>query len=152
MKTESQQKQHTDKRREHTLTSGEGTNHDQSSAHTGKETLDTELTRHLDESGSSGLSWCSLGLVDLGEQSIGGLRDNGSGHTGDQTTSKVDGHLLATGKGVLGLAGELEDLFRSHLEAIIRVVDCRGIGGRTYTANLAMVYGTCLKRMGPKPA
>ena len=99
------------------MTSGEGTNHDQSSAHTGEETLDTELTGHLDESGSSRLSWCSLGLVDLGEQGVGGLRDDGSGHTGDQTTSKVDRHLLTTGERVLGLAGELEDLFRSHLEA-----------------------------------
>jgi hypothetical protein len=131
MKTRSQRKQQADKQEGRTLTSGEGTNHDQSSAHTGKETLDTELTRHLDKSGSSRLSWCSLGLVDLGEQSVGGLRDNGSGHTGDQTTSKVDRHLLTTGKGVLGLAGELKDLFRGHLEAVIRCAP--GCWGRRLT-------------------
>jgi hypothetical protein len=98
------------------LTSGEGTDHDQSSAHTGEETLDTELTRHLNESGSGRLSWCSLGLVDLGEQSVGRLRDDGGGHTGDQTTGKVNTHLLTTGEGVLGLAGELEDLLGSDFE------------------------------------
>ena len=99
------------------MTSGEGTDHDQSSAHTGKETLDTELTRHLYESGSGRLSGCSLGLVDLGEQSVGGLGNDGGGHTGNQTTGKVDTHLLTRGERVLGLAGELEDLFRCHLEA-----------------------------------
>lgn len=117
MKTSKYQHENTKRTTKPTLTSGEGTDHDQSSAHTGEQTLETELTRHLYESGSSRLTWCSLGLVDLGEQSVGRLRDDGSGHTSNQTTGKVDTHLLTTGERVLGLAGSLEDFLGSHLEA-----------------------------------
>lgn len=99
------------------LTGGEGTNHDQSSTHTGKETRGAELAGHLDKSRGGRLARCALGLVDLGQEGVGGLRDDGSGHTGNQTTSEVDTHLLAAGERVLGLAGGLEDLLGGHLEA-----------------------------------
>jgi hypothetical protein len=135
-----------------TLTSGEGTDHDQSSAHTGEETLGTELAGHLDETRGCGLSRCALGLVDLGKKGVGGLRDDGSGHTGDKTGTEVKTSGLATREGLLGSAQGLQDLLGSDLEAI----SLAGVTGlaesKTYTANLAIVYGTCLNRMGPKPA
>jgi len=98
------------------LTSGKGTDHDKTSAHTGEETRNTELTGHLDKSGSSTLSWGTLGLVDLGQEGVGGLRDDGSGHTGDKTGRQVETSLLTTGEGVLGLASSGEDLLNGNLE------------------------------------
>lgn len=100
-----------------TLTSGEGTDHDQPGAHTGEQTRGAELTGHLDESRGGRLSGSTLGLVDLGQQGVGGLRDDGGGHTGDETGREVETHLLTTGERVLGSAGSLEDLLGSDLEA-----------------------------------
>jgi hypothetical protein len=98
------------------LTSGEGTDHDQSSTHTGEETTGAKLTGHLDESGGGSLSWGTLGLVDLGKQGVGGLRDNGSGHTSDQTSRQVESGLLSASQGVLGLASGSENLLNGDLE------------------------------------
>ena len=99
-----------------TLTGGKGTNHDKTSAHTGEKTRDTELTGHLDKSGSGSLSGSTLRLVDLGEQGVGGLGDDGSGHTGDETGRQVKTSLLTTGERVLGLSGRGEDLLDGNLE------------------------------------
>jgi hypothetical protein len=99
------------------LTSSQGTDHDQPRTHTGEEALCTELTSHGDESGSGRLSWETLALVDFGQESVGGLRDNGSGHTGDETSRQVETGRLTTGERVLGFTGELEDLLGRNLEA-----------------------------------
>ena len=98
------------------MTGGKGTNHDKTSAHTGEKTRDTELTGHLDKSGGGSLSGSTLGLVDLGEQGVGGLGDDGSGHTGDETGRQVKTSLLTTGERVLGLSGRGEDLLDGNLE------------------------------------
>jgi hypothetical protein len=134
------------------LTSGKGTDHDETGAHTGEETLDTELSGHGDQTRHDRLSGETLGLVDLGEEGVGGLRDDGSGHTGDQTGREVKTGRLGTSEAVLGLSGEAEDLLGRNLEAGDISWAPPAEEGTTYTANLAMVYGTCLNRMGPKLA
>jgi hypothetical protein len=60
---------------DHELTGGEGTDHDETGTHTGEETTGTELTSHGDETGSDALSGLTLGLVDLGQEGVGGLGD-----------------------------------------------------------------------------
>lgn len=60
---------------DHELTGGQGTDHDETGTQTSEETLDAQLTGHLDQSRSGTLSGLTLGLVDLGEQGVGGLRD-----------------------------------------------------------------------------
>ena len=98
------------------MTSGKGTDHDETSAHSGEETGGAELTGHLDQSRGGSLSGSSLGLVDLGQESVGGLRDDGGGHTGDETGRQVETGLLSTSERVLGLAGSGEDLLDGNLE------------------------------------
>lgn len=92
------------------LTGSEGTDHDETGAHTGEETTDTELLGHVNETRGDGLAGETLGLVDLGEEGVGGLGDDGGGHTGDETGRKVETGGLALGELGLVLAGELEDL------------------------------------------
>ena len=99
------------------MTGGKGTNHDQTRAHTGKETLGTELAGHLDETAGGRLTGGALGLVDLGQEGVGGLRDDGGGHTGDETTSQVGLGHLAGSELVLGLAHRREDLFVRDFKA-----------------------------------
>jgi hypothetical protein len=59
----------------HELTGGQGTDHDETGTQTSEETLGAQLTGHLDQSRGGSLTGLTLGLVDLGEQSVGGLRD-----------------------------------------------------------------------------
>ena len=98
------------------LARSERTNHNETGAHAGEETLDTELLGHLDETRGGGLAGGTLGLVDLGEEGVGGLRDDGSGHTGDETGAEVEAGLLTLGKRGLGAAEALEDLLGGNLE------------------------------------
>lgn len=60
---------------DHELTGGQGTDHDETGTQTSEETLGAQLTGHLDQSRGGTLSGLTLGLVDLGEQGVGGLRD-----------------------------------------------------------------------------
>lgn len=97
------------------LASSKGTDHDKTSGHTGEETGNTELTSHLDEPRGGRLAGGALGLVDLRQEGVGGLRDNGGGQTSDKTGSKVKTSELSTSKRVLGLASGLEDLLDGDL-------------------------------------
>lgn len=98
------------------LAGSEGTDHDETGTHAGEETLDTELLGHLDEARGGRLAGGTLGLVDLGEEGVGGLRDDGGGHTGDETGAEVEAGLLTLGKRGLGAAHGVEDLLRGDLE------------------------------------
>lgn len=95
------------------LEGGEGTDHDNTGTQAQEETTDTELTSEADEAGGDRTS--AGGLVDLGEEGIGGLGDNGGGHTGDQTRSQVDGGQGRAREVLLG-ASSLEDGLRDTLE------------------------------------
>ena len=101
------------------MTSGQGGNHDQPGAHAGEETPDTELTCHLEESGHDALSRCTLGLVNLGQEGVGGLGDDGGGTTCYDTTGEVESLALTTGEGVFGLVGGLENLLDGDFEATV---------------------------------
>lgn len=83
------------------LTSGQGTNHEETSTNTSVRSLEAELLADLDEAGGGSLTGETLGLVDLGKHGVGGLRDNGGGETSDQTGTEVDEGLLAVGEGLL---------------------------------------------------
>jgi len=95
------------------LESSEGTDHDDTGTQAQEESLDPELTSQTNEAGHNGSS--ARGLVDLGEEGISGLGDNGGGNTGNETRSQVD-----TGQGgirqvLLGSSGG-EDGLGSTLE------------------------------------
>jgi hypothetical protein len=57
----------------------------------------TKLLGDLDQTGSGALTGCALGLVDLGEHGVGGLRNESGSETGDETGTKVDGGLGTRG-------------------------------------------------------
>lgn len=99
-----------------TLTSSQSTNHDQTSTHTSEETLSTQLASHLDQATSDGLAGESLGLVDLAEQGISGLGDDGGGETGDETGAQVQAGESAGTELGLGLAGGVDKLFEGDLK------------------------------------
>lgn len=61
----------------------------------------TKLLGDLDQTGSGALTRHTLGLVDLGEHGVGGLRDDGGGETGNETRAKVDGGLHTGGGSAL---------------------------------------------------
>lgn len=54
-------------------------------------------------------------LVDLGEERVGRLRDNGSADTGNQTGAEVDRGQCAVGQLLLGRAHAGKDLLGDHL-------------------------------------
>lgn len=93
------------------MPSGESTNHEETSTETGKQTSGAELASHLDQSPTSGLPRKSLGLVDLGEEGVGGLGDDGGSETGDETRAQVEGGGLTRGELALGLAVGTDELF-----------------------------------------
>lgn len=97
------------------LTGGKSTDHDETGTHTGEETADAELAGHLEETRGDRLAGGALGLVDLGEESVGGLRDDGGGHTGDKTGTEVETGGLAVGEVGALLAPGVEDLLRGNL-------------------------------------
>lgn len=80
------------------------------------------MTSHLDEPRGGRLAGGTLSLVDLRQEGVGGLRDNGSGQTGDKTGGKVKTSELATSKRVLGLASGLKNLLDGNLVAAIALV------------------------------
>lgn len=97
------------------LTSGDTTDHDETGRETSEGTTDTELTSNLDETADGTLTRGSLGLVDLGKHGVSGLGDDGSGETGKETSSEVDGGLGTVGH--LGLVELSEDDLRELLES-----------------------------------
>jgi hypothetical protein len=80
------------------LASGQSTNHEQTSANTSIAATDTELFANLEQSAGGALAGETLGLVDLGQHGVGGLRDNGGSETSNETRSQVD-HGLGTIRG-----------------------------------------------------
>lgn len=84
------------------------------STNTSVATSETKLLTNLDKTGDGTLTRSAGGLVDLGKHSVGGLRDNGGGETGDQTGAKVNGGLGAVGESVL--VEVAVDSFRDLLE------------------------------------
>lgn len=85
------------------LSSGQGSDHEQTGANAGVRALKTELLGDLDQAGGGALSRCALGLVDLGKHGVGWLGDEGGGETGDETGSEVD-----TGLGAVGESGAVD--------------------------------------------
>ena len=96
------------------MTSGQTTNHEQSGGQTSERAAKTKLAGDLDQSAHGALTRRTLGLVDLGEHSVGRLRNDGSTETGEKTRSKVDTGLGAARE--LGLVGVAEDDFGDLLE------------------------------------
>ena len=78
-------------------TYSKSSNHEQTGWETGERTLKTKLLGDCDQTAGDALARKTLGLVDLAQHGIGGLRDNGSGHTGNETRSQVDGGLHSVG-------------------------------------------------------
>lgn len=97
------------------LTSGDRTNHDETGGQTTKETPDTEFTCKLGDTAGDGLTGGSLGLVDLGEQRVGGLRDGSGGETSDKTGTEVEHGSFTTGEFGLGLAVSRDGLLEDDL-------------------------------------
>lgn len=115
------------------LTSSDGTNHEETAdmlaecpiivsrqenlprTNTSIGAGETELLTDLHQTGHVTLTRGTLGLVDLGKHSVGGLRDESSGETSNQTRAQVNTSLGAVGKAVLvdravdGLRDLLED-------------------------------------------
>ncbi len=83
------------------MTSGQSTNHEETSTNTGIAATETQLLCDLDQTASCALTRETLCLVDLGQHSIGRLGDEGSSETGDQTRSQVDDGLGTVGSSVL---------------------------------------------------
>lgn len=82
------------------LTSGQGTNHEQTGTDTGVRTTETELLGDLNETAGGSLSGSAGGLVDLGQHGVGGLGHNGGSETGDETSGQV-GDGLESGRALL---------------------------------------------------
>lgn len=88
------------------LTGSKSTNHEETGAKTGVRTTDTELLGDLDETRGGTLTRSTLGLVDLGQHGISGLRDESSGETGNQTRAQVGNGLHAIRERLLGVRAE----------------------------------------------
>jgi len=83
------------------LTGSEGSNHEETNTDTGVGATETELLTDLHEAGDGALTGKTLGLVDLGEHSVGGLGNDGGSKTSNETGAKVDTSLSAVGESVL---------------------------------------------------
>jgi hypothetical protein len=96
------------------LTGGKTTHHEKTSTDTSIAAAETKLTSNLDQAGSGALSRKTLGLVDFGKHGVGGLGNEGSSETSDDTRAQVNGGLLATGSSALidALVNGLVDLLK----------------------------------------
>lgn len=83
------------------MTGGKSTNHEETSTNTGIATSEAQLFGDLDQSAGGALTRKTLGLVDLGEHSVGGLRHKSRGETSNQTRAQVDHSLGSIRSGVL---------------------------------------------------
>lgn len=84
------------------LEGGQSTNHEQTGVDTSVGATEAELLGDLDQTAGGALTGGTLGLVDLGQHSVGGLRDDGSGETGNQARAQVNTSLHALGHVLLG--------------------------------------------------
>jgi hypothetical protein len=97
------------------LTSGQGTDHEETGTDTAVRATETELLGDLDQTAGGTLTRLTLGLVDLGEHGVGGLGDKSGGETGDETGRQVVNGLHGVGglalvdDGVDSLVDLLED-------------------------------------------
>jgi len=96
------------------LAGSESSDHEETGTDTRVRSTDTELLTDLDETRDSSLTGKTLGLVDLGEHSVGRLRNNGGSETSNQTRAKVGNGLHTVGKILLGES--TEDSLRDLLE------------------------------------
>lgn len=76
------------------LTSGDGTDEEETGTETAEAALQAELLGNLDQTSGVALTRSTLGLVDLGKHGVGRLRDNSSSETSNETRRKVDTSLL----------------------------------------------------------
>jgi len=72
------------------LSSGQCAHHDQTSTETSEETNRSEISSHFDQSRGDGLTRQSTGLVDLRQEGVGRLRDDGGSETSNETSSEVE--------------------------------------------------------------
>jgi hypothetical protein len=137
------------------LTGGQTTDHEQSGGQTSERAAKTKLASDLDQSAHGALAGRTLGLVDLGEHSVGRLRNDSGTETGKKTRSKVDTGLGAARE--LRLVGVAEDDLGNLLESG-KLGD--GVGNSVRVIMLENVVESskkvvdvtyCLNRMGPKP-
>ena len=107
------------------LEGGHRTDHDETGRQAREETDRAEVLGNLDETARGRLARESLGLVHLGKERVGGLRDGRSGETGDQTRAKVERRSLRVRELCLGLAIHVEcvledNLHRGELGHVVR--------------------------------
>lgn len=93
------------------MTSSKSSNHDNTGTETQEETLNTELTGHGNETRGERFTGNTLLLVNLGQQGISRLRDNGSNSTGNDTSTEVDSGQSRGSELVLGGTDLLQDQF-----------------------------------------
>jgi hypothetical protein len=87
------------------LTGSEGTNHDATWDKTnGAELVETNLLGNIGETGQHWTITSGTGLVDLGEEGIGRMRDNRSGNSSNDTGTEGDSKVGSRGEFVWGLA------------------------------------------------
>jgi len=99
------------------LTRSEGTNHDTTRNETdGSEADETNLTRKAAETDEHGALTTSTGLVDLGEEGISWVRNDGGGNTGNDTGGDGDSHLGTTTEVLPWWEGSVDGLSGSTLD------------------------------------
>jgi len=98
------------------LTGGERTDHHASGAQASEaQLLEANLLGEVDQTAGNGASSSgSLGLVDHRQQSVGGVRHDGSHHTCDDTRAQRDGDLGVAGGGLHVVASDRVDLLSSR--------------------------------------
>jgi hypothetical protein len=93
------------------LTSSKSSNHDDTGTETQEETLETELTGQRNDTRGERFTSNTLLLVNLGQQGISRLRDNGSNGTGNNTSTEIDSGQSRGSELVLGGTNLLQDQF-----------------------------------------
>jgi hypothetical protein len=84
------------------LTSGQGSDHEETGTDTGVGATETELLADLDQTGGGALTGEALGLVDLGKHGVGRLGNDSSSETSNETRAQVSSGLSAGGQVLLG--------------------------------------------------
>eukprot|EP01137_Pigoraptor_chileana_P017996 Opistho-2@76835 len=96
------------------LAGGEGADHDNPRTETEVETAEPKLLGKAKEARNNA-SAAALLLVDLREQRVGGLRDDGRRNSRNETAAKVDGHDHAVAQLLLGRRDRSVDGLRGAL-------------------------------------
>mmetsp|Transcript_17549 Transcript_17549/g.44923 ORF Transcript_17549/g.44923 Transcript_17549/m.44923 type:complete len:396 (-) Transcript_17549:12-1199(-) len=84
------------------LACGERAHHDATRAGAQEETLHAQLAGNGGEAGEDAAAAAAAGLVDLREEGVRGLGDDGGAHAGADAAAEVDGDDLAVGELLLG--------------------------------------------------